>query len=113
MSAPSARRRPSTRGADAHRAPMPAEPEATPRDPAAPPREPAAAPPPVTGWREQVAGAAGLNVIAGIWLIIAPFVLAFYRTESGAAWNSVILGVLIGADAIWMLTEYSHPQVRT
>jgi len=58
-------------------------------------------------WQEWV------NLVLGIWLIIAPFVLAFYRNESGAAWNSVILGVLIGADAIWMLTESSHPQVRT
>jgi SPW repeat len=107
MAAPSARRRPSTRGADAHRAPMPAEPEATPRDPAAPPREPAAAPPPVTGWREQVAGAAGLNVIAGIWLIIAPFVLGYGNGDP--YWNDIVFGAIVAVHGlIRMLGAYRH-----
>ena len=58
-------------------------------------------------WEEWV------NLVLGIWLIIAPFVLAFYRGEPGAAWNQVVLGILIGADAIWALTQFSRPQVRT
>jgi hypothetical protein len=29
------------------------------------------------GWRGDVAAASGLNVLAGIWLIIAPFVLGY------------------------------------
>jgi hypothetical protein len=48
-------------------------------------------------WEEWV------NLALGIWLIIAPFVLRFYGTETGAAWNQIILGILIGADAIWVL----------
>ena len=51
-------------------------------------------------WQERV------NIALGILLIISPFVLGFYRTESGAAWNQIILGILIGADAIWMLSAY-------
>ena len=58
-------------------------------------------------WEEWV------NLVLGIWLIIAPFVLAFNTSEPGATWNQIIVGVLIGADAIWALTQYSHPQVRT
>ena len=51
-------------------------------------------------WEERV------NLVLGILLIIAPFVLRFYSTETGAAWNQIILGILVGADAIWMLSAY-------
>ena len=42
------------------------------------------------GWREQVTVASGLNVFAGAWLIIAPFVLNYdwptrYGTTSCSA----------------------------
>jgi len=55
-------------------------------------------------WEEWV------NLIIGIWLVISPFVLGFYRAESGAAWNQVILGVLIGIDAVWVLASYRRAQ---
>ena len=51
-------------------------------------------------WEERV------NIALGVLLVIAPFVLGFYHTESGAAWNEIILGILVGADAIWMLSAY-------
>lgn len=52
-----------------------------------------------------------LTLVIGIWLIISPFVLGFYHSQAGAAWNQVILGVLMGIDAIWVLAEYrSHGQ---
>ena len=38
--------------------------------------------------------AGGLNVIAGIWLIIAGFVLG-YAHEPTALWNSIILGIIV------------------
>lgn len=44
-----------------------------------------------------------LNLAAGIWLIIAPFLLGFFATESGAAWNQIVVGVLVGIDAISLL----------
>ncbi len=54
----------------------------------------------VTGqlWEEWV------NLAVGIWLIIAPFVLRFFGPENGAAWNQIILGILMGIDAIWVLS---------
>ena len=36
---------------------------------------------------------------------VAPFALSFYQTEAVAAWNQVILGLLIGGDAIWALAQ--------
>jgi hypothetical protein len=36
-------------------------------------------------WRSAVATAAGINVVAGIWLIIAPFVLGSAGATQGAA----------------------------
>lgn len=51
-------------------------------------------------WEERV------NIALGILLIVSPFVLRFHSSEPGAAWNQVILGLLIGADAIWMLSAY-------
>lgn len=52
-----------------------------------------------------------LNVIAGIWLIIAPFVLRYSGTT--AIWNDVILGILVAAFALWssgttMATSRGH-----
>jgi hypothetical protein len=47
-----------------------------------------------------------INLLIGIWLIIAPFALGFHSRESGASWNQIILGILMGLDAIWVLAEY-------
>jgi hypothetical protein len=59
---------------------------------------------PTTGTTPDAARTASvLNVIAGIWLIISPFVLGFWGTEHGAGVNQLILGILIGIDAIWAL----------
>lgn len=45
-----------------------------------------------------------LNLAIGIWLIISPFVLAYWGPEHGAGWNTLILGILIGIDALWALS---------
>lgn len=47
----------------------------------------------------HAAWAGWLNVIAGIWLIIAPFVLRYPGTTE--LWNDVILGILVAAFALW------------
>jgi SPW repeat-containing protein len=39
-------------------------------------------------------GASGINIIFGIWLIIAPFVLGYTRVEV-AMWNDIILGIAV------------------
>ncbi len=48
--------------------------------------------------RQQNAGASGLNILLGIWLIIAPFVLG-YSGNSTPLWNDIIFGVLIAIRA--------------
>ncbi|WP_435100123.1 SPW repeat protein [Arhodomonas sp. AD133] len=50
-------------------------------------------------WEEWV------NLVLGVWLILAPFVLGFAGMAMAATWNHIIFGVLIGADAIWSLME--------
>ena len=47
-----------------------------------------------------------LNLIVGLWLIIAPFVLG-YTHQSGPMWNQIIVGLLIGIDALWAAMEVS------
>jgi hypothetical protein len=39
------------------------------------------------GWRGDVAAASGLNVLAGIWLIIAPFALGYGSGDP--YWNDI------------------------
>lgn len=40
------------------------------------------------GWLNVV------NIVAGIWLIISPFVLGF-TTNTAAMWNAIILGIIV------------------
>ena len=61
-----------------------------------PGREPL--PPGRSGWRETIAGAAFLNLIAGIWLIIAPWVLGYAAGDP--KWNDVVFGAIIGVLAL-------------
>jgi SPW repeat-containing protein len=49
-------------------------------------------PPPGT-WRDEVAGASGINVLAGIWLIIAPFVLGYGGGDP--YWNDIVFGAIV------------------
>lgn len=46
-----------------------------------------------SGWRETVMTASGLNFVAGIWLIIAPWVLGYGNGDP--YWNDVLFGALI------------------
>jgi len=48
--------------------------------------------------RGQVATASGLDVLAGIWLLISPFVLHF--GVRAAMTNNIILGIVIGVLAL-------------
>lgn len=38
----------------------------------------------------------------GAWLILSPFLLG-YAGVTTALWNSVIVGLLVGADSVWSL----------
>lgn len=44
----------------------------------------------------QVQTASGLNILVGLWLVIAPWVLG-YSEQSNAVWNQVGVGVVIAA----------------
>ncbi len=60
--------------------------------------------------RSQIKWASGLNIIAGIWLVISPWIFA-YATGAGE-WNSIIVGIIVAVlaairafgayDAAWM-----------
>ena len=52
---------------------------------------------------QQTRTASWINVIAGIWLIIAPFVLGYCTTA--ARWNDVVLGIIIAAMSLWSLVS--------
>lgn len=41
-----------------------------------------------------------LNLVVGLWLILAPFVL-YFTAQSGPTWNHIIVGVVIAIDAAW------------
>lgn len=43
--------------------------------------------------------ASGLNVLAGLWLVAAPFVLA-YSDLQAALWNDIVVGVLVAGIAV-------------
>lgn len=49
-------------------------------------------------WRSDVATASGLNVLAGIWLIIAPFVLGYHGSDP--IWNDVVFGAIVAVLAL-------------
>ncbi len=54
-----------------------------------------------------------INLALGVWLIIAPFILGF-ATLMPALWTHVVLGLLIGGDALWTMLDTTHkPQMPT
>ena len=48
------------------------------------------------------------NLVVGIWLILSPFVLGF-TTETAAMWNHLIVGIIVGVDALWAATARPAP----
>lgn len=52
----------------------------------------------------------GVNLALGLWLIAAPFVLGF-STVMPAVWNHIVMGILIGADALSVLLQ--KPRMHT
>lgn len=56
-------------------------------------RQPAEPMSPRHDWRSDVVGASGLNIIAGIWLIISPWVLNFQSGDS--YWNPIVFGAIV------------------
>ena len=54
--------------------------------------------PPRHDWRNEVATASGLIVLAGIWLIIAPFVLGYRSGDP--YWNDIVFGAIVAVIAL-------------
>ncbi|HEU5363562.1 MAG TPA: SPW repeat protein [Gaiellaceae bacterium] len=50
------------------------------------------------GPMDDTAAAAALNVLAGIWLIISPFVLGY--TGADATWNPIVFGAIVAVLAL-------------
>lgn len=48
-------------------------------------------------WEEWV------NLVIGIWLILSPFILTF-TNQTAAMWNHLIVGIIVGVDALWAAT---------
>jgi hypothetical protein len=57
--------------------------------------------------RSGFSGASGLNLLAGLWLIISPFVLAFHQVQD-AHWNNIASGIAIALVAIIRLSVPRH-----
>lgn len=51
-------------------------------------------------WEEWV------NLVIGLWLILAPFALGF-TDQPLPMWNQIVIGLLVGADALWAAVQYS------
>ena len=49
-------------------------------------------------WRSTIIIASGLNVLAGIWLIIAPFVLGYGSGDP--YWNDIVFGAIVAVLAL-------------
>jgi hypothetical protein len=73
---------------------------AQPRPPAEEPLYDVPPPPPAPApsWRDEVVSLSGLNLLAGIWLIIAPWVLAYKAGDP--KWNDVVFGAIVGLLAL-------------
>lgn len=50
-----------------------------------------------------------LNLGLGIWLLIAPFVLG-YAGLPVPMWNHLLIGLLIGGDALWTMQRRPPPE---
>lgn len=64
-----------------------------------------AGPTPAAAALDSAAVASGLNVLAGVWLIIAPWVLD-YSSQNNAVWNQVTVGIVI---AVLAFTRAATP----
>jgi hypothetical protein len=58
----------------------------------------------------RLVGVSRANVVLGVWLLLAPFVLRYGRgfvLENVAAWNDIVLGVIVMTSA-WLSAEITR-----
>jgi SPW repeat len=48
-----------------------------------------------------------LNLIAGLWVAVSPWILGFAATTN-AMWTHVVLGLLVAAAAAWEIWDVRH-----
>jgi hypothetical protein len=53
-------------------------------------------------WREAVTTLSGLNLLAGIWLVVAPWVLGYSGADP--RWNDWVFGAIVGILALVRIT---------
>lgn len=46
-----------------------------------------------------------INLIIGLWLIVSPLALFGYAAAGTLMWSSVIVGLLVGGDAVWAMAS--------
>lgn len=61
----------------------------------------------LTGFREWEEWEEGIEFLLGIWVVIAPWVLAFVASAV-AVWSHVVLGVLIVIASVWEFWQTRH-----
>jgi hypothetical protein len=49
-----------------------------------------------------------LNLLAGIWVAVSPWVIGFAATTPYAMWAHVVLGLLVAAAAAWEIWDVRH-----
>lgn len=54
-------------------------------------------PDPWPDWRKDLLSTSGLNALAGVWLIVAPFALSY--SSEDPYWNDIAFGTMIAAIA--------------
>ena len=64
--------------------------------------------PPPPDVRSEITVLSGFNVLAGIWLVIAPWVLGYSATDP--KWNDVVFGAVIGLLALTRATGASRAE---
>lgn len=58
-------------------------------------------------WRPESPTEEWVNLVLGLWLVIAPLALGFYASEAVAAWNHFVVGALVAGDAVWAMAVQS------
>jgi SPW repeat len=52
-------------------------------------------------WTPESLSEEWVDVVLGLWLVIAPFAFGFYASEAVAAWSHIAVGILVAGDALW------------
>ena len=51
----------------------------------------------------------GVNLILGVWLMVAPFALRYATGHTSASSNDVVIGLVLVGCSLWILTSATTP----